>query len=199
MQATSKPTDPGYTLFCDEPDFLGNLRAASGRGRCWEAIKVTTEAAGYGSRSTIAFSRLSPASPEYTQPPPDHRNTTSSTLLAAHISDRPTYAALERTRHPTVTSADAHQLETPVAPGSPADRRSTRSPVPSTPDGSFASGTSGACPQRTSGRRRAHAAVGHIDAANAEAQAYQGVTDFFYEDVRVSVDRRTTLKLKQPP
>jgi hypothetical protein len=39
----------------------------------------------------------SPASPEHTQPPPGRRNTTPSTLLATHISDRPTYATPERT------------------------------------------------------------------------------------------------------
>jgi hypothetical protein len=79
----------------------------------------------------MVFSRPSPASPEHPQLPPGRGTQPPARCWL------PTSATAPHTRHrnktlishPTAIPPDTHQLDTSVAPASPADKRSTRSPV----------------------------------------------------------------------
>jgi hypothetical protein len=90
---------------------------------------------------------------KHTQPPPGRRNTTSSTLLATHISDRPTYAVPEQTlmQRPCLQTLTNRRYLWLQHLQQTRDQRDHPLRC-STTDWPF---TSGACPRRTSRRRRA--------------------------------------------
>ncbi|MDH6113581.1 hypothetical protein P3T36_005256 [Kitasatospora sp. MAP12-15] len=73
MQATSKPTDPDYTLFCDEPEKLHPLASDPdvplGRAdlvRCWAVARALSQWAVVGNtmvaRARVWLSMVKPSS-----------------------------------------------------------------------------------------------------------------------------------------